>query len=264
MSPQEPSPSSAAASANADRTGSAPWFVRAFDEFYPLLYAHRDDAEATRLLQTWRERGKPEPPVLDLACGAGRLLRALDAEGFAGVGIDLSAPLLWHARRSGLSSGAVAKLVRGDMRHLPLAPNSVGSAVLLFTSFGYFESAEADRAVLEELARVVRAGGEFLVDHLNAAETRRALVPRSTRQVEGRAITETRWIDEATGQVCKSVAIDGRPAFEERVRLYEPEELEGQIRSVGFEPLERWGDYSGAPFAERSPRCIVRSRRSER
>jgi SAM-dependent methyltransferase len=69
----------------------------------------------------------PRPgPVLDLACGTGRLLVPLLRDGHAVLGLDRSAAMLARARRRLLrlapARRAHAQLVRGDLRRLAFAP----------------------------------------------------------------------------------------------------------------------------------------------
>ena len=166
------------------------WFAHAFDAFYLELYHHRDESEAavfTRVLQAQGVSG----PVCEVACGPGRFLRALADAGETVCGLDLSAPLLARARTV-LRGGA---LVRGDMRALPFRRGAFGAVLLLFTSFGYFADSDDDRRVLAEAARLLRPGGSFVLDFLNAGVTVRSLVAVSRREVAGVRVVERRWVD---------------------------------------------------------------------
>lgn len=234
-----------------------PWFREWFGEAYLEVYPHRDRAEAERAVELFRREASPGAGarVLDLACGAGRHLGPLAAAGFRPVGLDLSAPLLRRAART-----HQGRLVRGDMRALPLADASVDAAVQFFTSFGYFERRSEDRRVLDEVRRVLRAGGAFLLDFLNARRVREELVPRDERVVDGRRIRQRRWLEEGT--VVKRIEIEpddgGKPdVYHERVRLYEPGELEAMLEEAGLRVRDRFGDYDGSPFREEARRLVL-------
>jgi len=258
-----------------------PWYRRWFGEEYLDLYPHRDEREAARGVRLL-DRAADLPTgsrVLDLACGAGRHLSALREAGYAPVGLDLSRPLLhrarrrerpsggWEARGRGEGTRESPRLVRADMRRLPLSDGSFDGVVLFFTSFGYFADPRDDRRVLEELSRILRPGGVFLLDTFNPAHVRRELVPVDEREVKGRRVRQTRRIAE--GRVEKRIEIfpatEGgrdRRVFHERVRLYEPEELESLLGEAGLEPERRFGDYGGEVFVQReSPRLILVGRR---
>lgn len=237
------------------RTG--PWFREWFGEAYLELYPHRDAEEAGRGVDLFLELTNPGKGarILDLACGAGRHLGPLEAAGLRPVGLDLSRPLLDRAADAGSR-----RLVRGDMRRLPFGSAAFGGVVQFFTSFGYFDSREEDRRVLEEVRRVLRAGGGFLLDFLNAGQVRREIVPEDVREIDGRTVRQTRRIEG--DRVVKEIEIDrgageACETFRERVRLYEPDELVSMLEGAGLRVRERRGDYAGAPFGEEAPRLLL-------
>ena len=247
---------------------STEWFRRSFDDFYLSLYSHRDDAEAARLVQTLSERFGFDGRVLDVACGAGRFLRALRTRGVEATGLDLSPALLREARR--LMPLPSPSLVRADMRQLPIRTAGVAWVLLLFTSFGYFDSAPEDRLALSELSRVLRPGGRLVIDYLNPETTVGRLVPESIRFVAGRTVRETRWVDPRGPFLRKRIelaAAEDLPAatYEERVRLYSPPQLRALLVDAGLQVDEIWGDYDGAPFVlDRAGRCLLLARQGER
>jgi SAM-dependent methyltransferase len=224
----------------------AEWFEEWFGEEYLHLYPHRNEADAERLVALlhrtlpWR----PGWRVLDVACGAGRHLAALERAGAVPFGFDLSAPLL--RRASGLTR---RPLVRADMRALPFRPGCMDLTVNLFTSFGYFAADEEHTDAIGQMLATVRPGGWFVIDFLNAEQVRSALVAAETvrygtETVEiGRAISPDRRFVEKTITLA-----DGR-SFRERVRLLGPDELERMIEAHGARIVGRFGDYGGGPLA---------------
>ena len=240
----------------------APWYRRWFGDDYLDLYPHRDQEEADRGVELLRTHASLAggSRVLDLACGAGRHLAGLRSLGLRPVGLDLSRPLLLRAREIGPG----LPLVRGDMRSLPFADGSFDAVASYFTSFGYFADASDDSRVLREVRRVLVAGGVYLLDFLNAARVRRTLSPRDEGNIEGRRVLIERRIVEER-YVEKSIRFpeasrEAGKGFKERVRLYEPEELEDLLRAEALVPERRFGNYGGAPFRDSSPRVIVLAR----
>lgn len=234
-----------------------PWYREWFGERYLELYPHRDEEEAEQGVALFLDLTGPArgARVLDLACGAGRHLRFLAEAGLRPVGLDLSRPLL---RRAG--EGWNGPLARGDMRALPFHEEAFSAVVQFFTSFGYFGSREEDRRVLEEVRRVLRPGGAFLLDFLNAGRVRRELVPEDVREIDGRTVRQRRRIEEDT--VVKEIEIDGPgegdpETFHEQVRLYEPGELTSMLEDAGLRVRERRGDYRGASFDAAAPRLLL-------
>ncbi len=235
----------------------AEWFEHWFNEDYLALYPHRDDADAERLVDLIRRTvpWRAGLRVLDVACGPGRHARALEAAGACCTGVDLSAVLLARAR------GATnAALVRADMRELPIRAGSMDLTVNLFTSFGYFESDSAHAAALAEMAATVRPGGWFVLDFLHASQVRAHLIERHGVPAADAAVRVSRHLSSDGRYVSKTIELaDGR-CFQERVRLFEPAELERMLADAGVPPLHRYGDYGGAPIGPRSPRVVLMGR----
>ena len=236
------------------------WYREWFGEEYLALYPHRDQEEARDAVDlVLRSLGRPRGRILDLACGAGRHLTEFAEHELDAVGLDLSATLLARAR----SRRSDLQLVRSDMRWLPFADDAFELVVNFFTSFGYFSEPDDDRRVLEEIRRVLVRGGRFALDFLNAERVRSGLVEREERELNGMSVIQERRLEEGSDVVVKKIQIldpadpDTTTVFQERVRLYSEEELVELLHAVGLEPLDRFGDYSGSPFDDRSPRLII-------
>lgn len=239
------------------------WYREWFGEEYLALYPHRDEAEAVAGVELVLSiLGRPQGRVLDLACGAGRHLVELKDRGLDPVGLDLSMPLLREAR----ARDPELLLVRGDMRSLPFADSRFSLVVNFFTSFGYFAQPEDDRQVLSEIRRVLKPGGGYALDFLNAERVRSGLVPRDERRLDRRRVVQERRLEEKGRVVVKTIRIyePAREAPEntyyERVRLYEPEELREMLRAASLEPQHTFGDYNGGPACADCPRYILMGR----
>ncbi len=238
----------------------ADWYESSFGERYVELYAHRDEREASQALRTvLSDQERRTARILDLGTGTGRHLRQLTDEGAEVIGLDLSSVLLGYARRAKADSW----LVRADMRYLPLRAKSVDVTVSMFTSYGYFETDAQHRALAAEMARVTRHA--IVVDVPNRHRLTQTLVPESRRELADGWATEQRWLETAPPRVCKRITVFDRASgqsieeYEERVMLFEPDELEDHFRAAGFS-REWWrGDYAGSQFSPReSPRMIGR------
>ncbi len=234
------------------------WYREAFGPHYLEVYAHRDDASArNEVAFTVDVLGlNPGDHVLDLACGAGRHSRGLVGHGVRVTAMDLSPELLAAAGEA----GGGPEYVRGDMRALPFG-GSFDAVCQFFTSFGYFEDSSEDESVLREVRRVLRAGGKYLFDYLNAAQVVAGLVPESTDRLGAFTIQSRRRITADQTRVEKDVVIrEGevvRSKYTESVRLYDIEDIRGMMSRSGLIPLAHFGDLAGAPFVPRSPRLVV-------
>jgi SAM-dependent methyltransferase len=105
-------------------------------------------------------------PVLELACGSGRLLVALAEAGHEVTGIDLSDTMLAlaRARRDELPRHVRGRirLVRGDMAAFDL-PEQVGLIVVADNSFRSLPTREGLLRCLRTSRRHLRPGGRMLV-----------------------------------------------------------------------------------------------------
>jgi SAM-dependent methyltransferase len=230
------------------------WFEEWFGEDYLKLYPHRDDADAARAVALLTETTglRPGWRVLDVACGPGRHARAFRAAGARCFGVDLSATLLRIAR--GVTD---APLVRADMRALPIRPGSMDLTVNLFTSFGYFERDAEHAAALREMVATVRPGGWFAIDFLNPSAVRARLVPRERIGPPGREAEVTRSVSPDGRYVSKTIRTARGRRFVERVRLFEPGEIEAMLGEAGVRVRRRFGDYDASPMLPGSPRTIL-------
>jgi len=241
------------------------WFVRTFDELYPVVYAHRTvKAAAPEALFAIRELAvQPGERVLDLGCGNGRHLDHFLTRTQRVIGLDFSQHLLDIARER---LGDRAQLVRADMREIPFT-GSFDVLVNFFTSFGYFSDESENRTALAEAAQALRPGGRFLIDYLNATYVRKTLMPQTVRHEGNLTITETRWIDEVRHRVNKKTVVTGDGGDEvartgESVRLYTLPEFEAMLDEVGLVLEHTFGNYDRAPLDDTQPRLILAGHRA--
>lgn len=229
------------------------WYERWFGEEYLRLYQHRDEEDAREAVDLIAShlplnRGR----VLDLGCGPGRHTAHLSRRGAQVVGLDLSRTLLRRARELGVPA---IGFVRGDMRHLPFRFAAFRVVVNLFTSFGYFADDEEHTGVLNAVATVLGPGGAFVLDYLHSGTVRNGLVPREEQTVGSERVVVERRISPDGRFVLKDLHLTAG-VFQERVRLFTPEELEGMLSDAGFRVTRRFGAYDGRALTGESPRAI--------
>lgn len=244
------------------------WFKQAFGAHYPLLYAHRDMAEAKRCLDLLPRLAPLGPTsggqLLDLGCGDGRHLELLLESGHRVVGLDLSAELLAVAR-SRLNRAGGFGLVRGDMRRLPFSGEAFSVVLSLFTAFGYFGSDEGNREPVGEVARVLAPGGHWFLDYFDGDKVRNELGGKGPdlreRELGPLVVREERVFDESSSEVAKRVHLEPRAGFldeaeefgipaaglryTERVAVFTLEELDTMAQQAGLVRVAAAGGYDG-------------------
>lgn len=128
--------------------------------------------------------GKPDGPVLDVACGTGLFARRLarDPSVPPVVGMDVSKPMIEEGMAQAREAGVMVDFLRAEAPELPFQDQSFG-AVLQTGALHLI--ADASRLFLE-VGRVLRPGGRYVASTytppgplLTALHRRAGLYPRS-------------------------------------------------------------------------------------
>lgn len=235
------------------------WYEESFGDDYLIVYKHRDTAGAydeVRAMIGWLELPQGAS-VLDLCCGMGRHSLALADFGYRVTGVDLSGVLLAEARSR--DTARRVEWLQGDMRRIP-ATGPFDAVVNLFTSFGYFEDDAENEAVVREIVRVLKPGGRFIIDFLNAPYVRAHLVPHSVRR-EGELLIEEQRASE-DGFIKKTIVVrePGKPKrrYYEQVKEYSLEQFRKMTAAAGLRIDDVYGGYDGRSYEPvDAPRLIL-------
>jgi len=236
------------------------WFKKWFNRDYLALYSHRNLAEADKLLQLLIEHGWLDlnGRIIDVACGAGRHLSALLLQNADIYGIDLSSELLKIAVKK-ISPGKGSRLGIADMRYLPFKNDTFTAALNLFTSFGYFEN-DANLLTLNEIKRILRPNGIFVLDHFNKKKQLSDMKPISFHRIGSMLAEERRIFNLRTNRIQKTIILHKGEQIEEfceSVKCYELDELTDIMSKTGFRIQAVYGDYNGKQYSAKSPRMII-------
>ncbi|MGB6837182.1 MAG: methyltransferase domain-containing protein [Dehalococcoidia bacterium] len=243
------------------------WYVDLFRDVYPerwfeeedALSAARTTAEVDFVEQSLEL--KPGSRVLDLCCGHGRHATELARRGYQVTGVDLSARALRRARRAAREAGADIHWQRCDMREIAFE-EEFDAVINMFSSFGYLESDEEDRLVLERVRAALRPGGRFLVDFINRDWVIRRYQARDWRRAPDGStlLLERRW-DPPTGRNLEEITLIGpegsRRRYRMQLRMYAATELAAMLASVGLTVRRIWGGFDGSELTLDSVRVIV-------
>jgi len=194
------------------------------DHYWRRVLVHRTAAILER----------PEARVLDLCCGTGDVLLALEGKRrrlhggkeVQAIGSDFSRPMLDGATRKLRGAGAPAALVEADATLFPLADESVD---LITIAFG-FRNLASYRGGLEEFYRLLRPGGCLAILEFSRPTNPiwgplfefyfRNVLPRVGNAISGAG--------DAYSYLQHSVE-----------RFWTPQETEEQMRDVGYISVER-------------------------
>jgi SAM-dependent methyltransferase len=215
-----------------------------------------------RLAREWGD------PVLELACGTGRLTLQLAEDGRRITGLDVSPSMLEQARLKARARGLDVELVAGDCREFDLGTR-FRLIFIPFNSFSHLHDRDAIEACLDCARRHLEPDGRFLVDVFNPSlDILRRDPDRRYKVIEYPdpdgggtvVVTESNTYDAAT-QINRIRWYyhlgESMWVVENNMRIFYPEELWTLLEAAGFRIDRRWGDYERSPFGPDSPKQLV-------
>jgi SAM-dependent methyltransferase len=212
-------------------------------------------------------------PVLELACGSGRLLLPLAEEGYQVTGVDTSAAMLRLARerleRAGVTSHCT--LMQQDMCNLLLA-QKFRLAFIALGSFSHVYVRKQQQQALAAAHAHLTPGAMFVVDIANADV-------RYMENMSGQVLHQGTWqrddgtmLTHLVSPTCSPTRHllelthfydhfgQGEPVRRTMAKtwvyLFERGEMELLLEQAGFVIKDVYGDYEMSPFERESPRMI--------
>jgi SAM-dependent methyltransferase len=213
-------------------------------------------------------------PVLEAACGSGRLALPLARAGYDVVGLDSSPAMLALAEARLARSeppGGRLRFVQADLRSAQLAER-FGLAIVALDSFGLLVEQEDQLRALATLRRSLADDGLLALDlangNLRGGEAEEETVLQRVGPLEGRGQV-AKWVRRRTDHaeqldellyLYDETRVDGtvgRVSVELRLRYFGRFELELLLERAGFFVEALFGDYDLTPFGPRSERLIA-------
>lgn len=227
--------------------------------YYPILYHHRDELEASVFVERLVHHLQipPDALMLDVASGTGRHARQLAERGFEVTGIDLSSRSI---QLSTAHESDKLSFYQHDMRGY-FRINYFDYVFNFFTSFGYFELARENEDALRTMSMALKPGGTLVLDYLNSEYVKDHLVENEVKVIRGvqfvilRSISEDRFIKKIDVYDSSRLV---REQHEERVMAYTKTDFEEMFSRHQLQITESFGDYDLHPFnSDSSPRLIL-------
>ena len=242
----------------------AEWFAdeSLWEAIYPFEFPDAVIAAgATQVASALRLRGVPQAGrALDLGCGPGRHAIALASRGFTVTAVDLSAFHLAKAKEHVATAGLVIELLRADMRAF-VRPDSFDLALSLFTSFGYFDAAEDDLRVLQNVHQSLRPGGALVMDMVSKECLARNFDATTSHKVpDGSLLFQRHAIrDDWTRVSNEWTVVTGTQArtFDFSLRVYSGRELRDLLVRAGFASVDLYGGLDGRRYGLEAERLVA-------
>jgi SAM-dependent methyltransferase len=214
--------------------------------------------------------------VLELGTGTGRIAIPVARAGARVTGIDLSAPMLRRAtmRLKRLRSAGRPRLVRGDIRTLPFRDRAFS---LVMAPYGILQSLVRERDLRETLAAVARvlpAGGRFVLDLVpdlprwseysrrkslsgRFGTTSRVTLIESVSQDRDRGLTR---FDQE--YLVRRGAKTETHRFSLTFRTVSVPQMRRRLERAGFAVDTVLGDYDGGPWDSRADVWVILASRA--
>ncbi|MFN8475594.1 MAG: methyltransferase domain-containing protein [Anaerolineae bacterium] len=243
-----------------------PWWASYFDERYLDVFGDSFTAEHTareaEAIASFIDLPRGAR-ILDLACGQGRHAIALARMGYQVTGLDYSPSLLAHARQAAEAAGADVAWVEGDMRDLPWQ-DEFDAVINITSAFGYFPTDEENEAVLHQVAKVLKPGGQFLIETMHRDYIVREYQQHDWYETESETLVWVlRLFDAVKGRTTvleRYRTADGNEGERyHNIRVFTATEMHAMLRRAGLAPVDTWGEWDGEAFTFESTRLIVRA-----
>jgi SAM-dependent methyltransferase len=208
-------------------------------------------------------------PVLELACGTGRITIPLARQDFQMTGLDCSPAMLTEARKKSTAANVDVTWIEADMRHFDLA-KTFSLIILPANTLCHLLSLADFEACVACVRKHLAPGGRFVID---------VFVPKMELLVEkpgerfpfseyddpdgrGKIVVTESYVYEPDTQIKRITTHHAIPGEEEtegelNMRMYFPQELDALIKYNGYIIDDKYGDYDQRPFDIQSEKQLV-------
>ena len=233
-------------------------------EFYDAEFASRDLE-----IPFYRKYAQcSNGPVLEVACGTGRLTLPIARDGVDMTGLDVSRPMLEQARRKSAAEGLDIEWVEQDCRDISL-PRKFGLVFSATNAMQHLLDRESALAFLRSAGNVLRPEGQLVLDVFNpnpAKLNRPAGERHFHKNIQSPDGGEIR-VEVASGYDAETRILhfdlfylnQGNLLRTKHVnmRCFFPDELSELCEASQLEIIHRFGDYDESPFSSTSPKQIL-------
>lgn len=209
-------------------------------------------------------------PILELACGTGRVTLPLAGAGHRIIGLDINDRMLGRAKEKAVEVGLTIDWVQADLRDFHLI-KKFNLIFVPFNSFLHIQDLQDIEASFACIKEHLKPQGRFILDIFNprldlllrtfddpktVVEYKdpygRGLVKiiERGRYDAAKQIRENKWFYD----IGKGAE---RYTKELTVRIYFPQEIDALLHYNGFKIENKLGDYDSSPFTLTSPKQLL-------
>jgi SAM-dependent methyltransferase len=230
-------------------------------ELYPFMFPEQRFRDTPEQIQKVLALAKPVGnTALDLCCGPGRCAIALAKTAFEVTGVDRTKFLLDKARAKARAAKTSIEWIQADMRDF-IRADAFDLALIMFTSFGYFDDKNEDLQVLHNVLTSLKPGGICVVDVIGKEilakvfqPTLSDVLPDGTKLIQRHEVFDdwtrirNEWILIRKGKA---------KSFKFHHTIYSGQELKDRLLQVGFIDVKLYGSFDGDDYGPNAHRLIA-------
>ena len=209
-------------------------------------------------------------PVLELACGTGRITIPLAEQGVQIAGLDISDSMLAQAKKKATEKGLNIEWIKSDCRDFNVK-KKFNLIFLPFNTLAHLHDLRSIESCFSCVKRHLTDQGRFIIDIFNPRldilirDPSKRYPVREYPDPDGRGnvvITENNVYEKAT-QINRikwyyKIGDQTEETIEElNMRIFFPQELDLLLYYNGFGIEAKFGNYDQTPFVSSSPKQIV-------
>ena len=228
------------------------WWKTLFDDVYLVTDARSvcDDELTRREVDLFCRLASLQRTdrIVDLCGGHGRHSLELCRRGFSGCMVfDYSRSLLHRGRKSARRHRRTPFLCQCDARWVPLADATCDHVLILGNSLGYLPGEEADRRIVAESRRLLKNGGQLLLDLADGRQVRERFIPEAWHEIGPDVVVCRRRELGRRSVRAREMVISKTDGLirdcNYRIRLYTPESVHDLLDAAGFISIRVHDDF---------------------
>jgi D-alanine-D-alanine ligase len=250
------------------------WWKHIFDEIYLITDARSVcDEMLTRqevdFLEAFLNPSRSDG-ILDLCGGQGRHALELARRGYHKITVlDFSHFLLQLGHKTAQKERLSTRFVRSDARAVGFTSGSLDVVLIMASSFGYFVDVTENKKIVDEVYRLLRPGGVFLLDLPNRDYVLRNFKTNSIHRVDD-DITVTRRREMKEDIIYSEETVHSKKKGRLRVnsycmRLYNDQQIHRLFNAKKFSSVTITKDFMNraghGDFGSMTNRVIVTARK---
>jgi SAM-dependent methyltransferase len=196
--------------------------------------------------------------ILDMCCGPGRHSLEFARRGFKVTGVDVTANYLQEARVQAEREALHIEFIEEDMRSFQKV-ETFNAAIMMYTSFGYFEDPRENFQVLVNVCESLKDEGKLLIDLMGKEILARVFQERGWEEQDGAYLLQERKISRNWSWIeNRWILLEGSDHHEYEVChwIYSAFELECMLQDAGFRTVVSYGDLAGSLYDHNARRLV--------